>query len=128
MATKKGAGNIPQDTLDLYEKLVATSPGIGRKGATVPYTSLNGNMFSFINKEGSLGIRLPAESREPFLKKYRTTLVTAYGMVMKEYVAVPEDLLKNTKELAPYFRMSVEYVKSLKPKPTTGRKHAGKKK
>ncbi len=89
MAAKKPVNTIPQDTLDLYDKLVATSPGIERKGATVPYTSLNGNMSSFIGKDGVLGIRLPEEAREKFLKKYNTVLVEAYGMVMKEYVRVP---------------------------------------
>jgi hypothetical protein len=30
----------------LYEKLVATVPGLARRGAANPYTSLNGNMFT----------------------------------------------------------------------------------
>jgi len=33
-------------------------------------------------------------------------------------VRVPDVLLKNTKELKPYFDMSFEYVQKLKPKPT----------
>ena len=37
---------------------------------------------------------------------------------MKEYVAVPESLLKKTKELQKYFARSFDYVKGLKPKPT----------
>jgi TfoX/Sxy family transcriptional regulator of competence genes len=52
------------------------------------------------------------------LKKYKTTLFEAYGAVMKEYVAVPDTLLKNTKELQKYLELSYEYVKTLKPKPT----------
>jgi TfoX/Sxy family transcriptional regulator of competence genes len=36
---------------------------------------------------------------------------------MKEYVAVPEGLLKNTKELKKYLDFSYEYAKTLKPKP-----------
>jgi hypothetical protein len=42
--------------------------------------------------------------------------VEAYGIVRKEYVVVPDALLKKTKELKPYFDMSFEYVNSLKPK------------
>jgi hypothetical protein len=38
--------------LALYEKLVATNPGVERKGATMPYTSVNGHMFSLLTKEG----------------------------------------------------------------------------
>lgn len=110
--------NIPADKLELYEKLVRTNPKIERKGAANPYTSLNGHMFTYLNSAGSLALRLPKEEREKFLKKYKSTLFEAYGHVMPEYVAVPDNLLRNTKKLQPYFRMSCEYVGSLKPKPT----------
>jgi TfoX/Sxy family transcriptional regulator of competence genes len=110
--------------LDLYDKLIATHPEIERKGAANPYTSLNGNMFTLLQDSRSLAIRLPEDKREEFLKKYKTTLFKAYGVVMKEYVAVPDELLKNTKELQKYLELSYEYVKTLKPKPTT--KKSGK--
>jgi hypothetical protein len=41
---KPAAGTVPSDKLQLYEKLMATNPSVKRKGATVPYTSLNGHM------------------------------------------------------------------------------------
>jgi len=104
--------------VDLYDKLIATHPEIERKGAANPYTSLNGNMFTLLQDSRSLAIRLPEDKREEFLKKYKTTLFKAYGVVMKEYVAVPDELLKNTKELQTYLEFSYEYVKTLKPKPT----------
>jgi hypothetical protein len=110
---------VPPDKLELYEKLVSTNPKITRKGAANPYTSLNGHMFSYLDPSGSLALRLPAEEREKFLKKYKTTLFEAYGVVMKEYVTVPDNLLKDTKKLQPYFQMSYEYIETLKPKPTT---------
>ena len=110
--------NIPPDKLELYEKLVATNPKIERKGAANPYTSLNGHMFTYLNPSGSLALRLPTDEREKFLKKYTTTLFEAYGAVMKEYVTVPDSLLKNTKELQKYFALSYQYVGSLKPKPS----------
>jgi hypothetical protein len=119
-AAKKN--NIPADKLALYEKLVATIPEIERKGAANPYTSLNGHMFTYLNPSGTLALRLPTEEREKFLKKYKTTLFEAYGAVMKEYVTVPDALFKNTKALQPYFQMSVEYIRTLKPKPTTKKK------
>lgn len=104
--------------VDLYDKLIATHPEIERKGAANPYTSLNGNMFTLLHDSHFLAIRLPEDKREEFLKKYKTTLFTAYGTTMKEYVAVPDELLKNTRELQKYLELSYEYVKSLKPKPT----------
>jgi len=42
--------------------------------------------------------------------------MASHGAVMKEYVAVPETLLKNTNELKKYLEISYEYVKTLKPK------------
>lgn len=78
-----------------------------------PYTSMNGNMYSYL---GENGVGLPADVREEFLARYQTTLYHAYGIVQKEYVTVPTDLLAKTDELAPYFRVSFDYAKTLRPK------------
>ena len=115
----KPTAAAPPERLDLYEKLVATNPNVERKGAAVPYTSLNGHMFSYLSKEGKLALRLPAPEREAFLKKYKARLCEAYGKVQAEYVEVPDALLGSTRELKKYFDSSYEYVRSLKPKPTT---------
>ena len=106
------------NNLHLYEMLVATNPSVDRKGKTMPYTSLNGHMFSFLAKDGKMGLRLPKEERELFMSKYKTDLCIQHGSVMKEYVVVPDDILKKTQELKKYFDISYEYVTSLKPKPT----------
>lgn len=121
MSAKKPSG-IPAETVELYEKAVATVPGVERKGAENPYTSLNGNMFSLLQPPGTLALRLAEEEREKFLKKYKTKLHETYGVVMKEYVVVPDALLKNTKELSKYFALSYEYAQTLRPKPTTKKK------
>ena len=102
----------------LYEKLVATRPEVTRKGASMPYTSLNGNMSSFLTPTGQLALRLPAEERDAFMETHATTLCEQHGRVMKEYVSVPPTLLARTKELSKYFALSHEYVGLLKPKPT----------
>jgi hypothetical protein len=112
----------PPDKLELYEKLVATNPRVERKGATVPYTSMNGHMFSYLSKEGKLALRLPPEDRETFLKKYKAKLCEAYGKVQPEYVEVPDGLLSKTQELKKYFDSSYAYVSSLKPKPPAKKK------
>ena len=106
------------EILVIYEELVATNPGLKRKGKTMPYTSLNGHMFSFLTKEGVLALRLPEEDRESFIKKYDTELCVQYGRIMKEYVIVPDELLEQTDQLKKYFDISFEYIGSLKPKPT----------
>jgi len=115
----KAAASAPADKVALYERLIATNPRVERKGATMPYTSLNGNMFSFLMKTGRVGLRLPEAEREAFIKKYKTKLVKQYGIVQREYVEVPDGLLAKTPELKKYFDASYEYVSSLKLKPTT---------
>ncbi len=114
------------EKLRLYEKLIATNKRAERKGATMPYTSANGNMFSFLPKTGRVALRLPTAEREAFLKKYRTKLSVQYGAVMKEYVEVPDSLLKKTSELAKFFALSVSYAHELKSKSTTRKKKATK--
>jgi hypothetical protein len=106
------------DKLQLYEALVATNPLVECKGATVPYTSLNGNMFSYLSKEGKLELRLPPDVLEEFIKKYKAKRCQAYGIVQTEYVEVPDALLAKTAELKQFFDASYQYVCSLKAKPT----------
>jgi len=114
--TKKTTGSNPK--IELYENLIATIPNLDRKGDANPYTAMNGNMFTLLHQSSRLAIRLPDDQREEFLKKYKTTLFEAYGAVMKEYVAVPDAMLENTKELKKYLKFSYEYAKTLKPKPS----------
>jgi TfoX/Sxy family transcriptional regulator of competence genes len=117
MPTKTKAA-APNPTVVLYERLIATIPGLERKGDANPYTAMNGNMFTLLHQSSRLAIRLPEDKREEFVKKYKTTLFEAYGVVMKEYVAVPDAMLKNTKALKKYLEFSYEYAKTLKAKPS----------
>jgi TfoX/Sxy family transcriptional regulator of competence genes len=110
---------IGEAALRAYDTLVATHPELERKGATMPYTSMNGNMFSFLTPDGVLALRLSAADRDAFLHTYDTKLVEQHGAVMREYVAVPAELLDRLEELRPWFDRSCEYVGTLKPKKTT---------
>ncbi|PWT93695.1 MAG: hypothetical protein C5B55_04065 [Blastocatellia bacterium] len=115
MSPKKKS-KIPQEKLELYEKLIATMPSIDRKGDVHPYTSVNGHMFTYLDQTGTLGIRLPKHELDSFLKKYKTNLFETYGVVKKDWVTVPDKLLKDTKSLKKYLEISFQYTKSLKPK------------
>ena len=48
------------------------------KGATVPYTSVNGHMFSFRTSAG-MALGLPTEARDAFLETYDTRLCEQHG-------------------------------------------------
>jgi len=57
--------------------------------------------------------------------KYKTKLCEQCGIVQKEYVEVPDALLKKTSALKPYFAKSFAYVSAMKPKATRKPKKAG---
>jgi hypothetical protein len=117
MPTKTEKKAAPTEKVALYDKLIATIPEIERKGSTVPYTSLNGNMFSYLHNDGTLALRLSEKDRADFIKKHSAELMQAYGIVQKEYIAVPEKVLADTKEMEKYLKLSFEYAKTLKSKP-----------
>lgn len=116
---KKEKKPIPKEQLELYQQLVERIPELEINSTFgFPYTSLNGHMFSLLSKSGFVGIRLPKEEREAFLKRYNSTIYKPEpGPLLKEYVTVPNDLLADTEALKKYLSISLEYVKTLKPKP-----------
>ena len=120
MAPSGKTSPIPADLLERYDRLIATQPDVVRKGATMPYTSVNGNMFSYL-QDGHLVLRLPAEERAAFLDRHDTRLHETHGIVQKEYVDVPDALFDDTDRLADAFRAGYAYAASLRPKPTTRR-------
>jgi hypothetical protein len=109
----------PTDVLDRYDRLIATQPGLVRKGAKIPYTSLNGNMSSYLSEDETLVLRLGPEDRAAFLERFGTRFHEAYGIVQKEYVDVPSPIFDDLAAIQPWFARSVAYVGSLRPKPTT---------
>lgn len=114
----------PAEKVRLYEALIATLPGVERKGAMFPYTAINGNMFTIISKTGTMGLRLPKADREAFLHDHHARLYTSHGATMPEYVAVPDHLLADTARMRPYLAASLAYAQTLRPKPTISKKLA----
>ena len=121
MGAKKTTSAIPGAKLVLYDRLLATEPSIERKGATIPYTSANGKMFTYLSPTGDLRLRLPPDEREAFMKKYKTKVVVQHGVVMKDFVAVPPVLLARTAELKKYLAISRGFAKQLGTKQTSSR-------
>ena len=117
---KRLTSSIPGGALEAYDRLIGTQDGLTRKGASMPYTSVNGNMFSFLDATGSLALRLAPAERAAFIERYGTALHVAHGRVMAEYVTVPQAVLADARELQPWFTASYRYVAGLKAKPTRG--------
>jgi hypothetical protein len=117
----KSTPAAPPDRVEAYDRLVAAVPDVERKGASMPYTAVNGNMSSYLDASGSMALRLSATDRASFMEAFDTTLHEAYGIVQKEYVTVPAAILDDTERLLPWFRASHAYVLTLKPKATKRR-------
>ena len=117
----KRASTAPPDRVAAYDRLLAAVPEVERKGAKMPYTSVNGNMFSYLDASGSMALRLSESDRAAFVDRYSTTLHHAYGIVQKEYVTVPSDLLDDTERLLPWLKASNAYALTLKAKPSKRR-------
>jgi hypothetical protein len=116
MAKQVAKNTIPEERIALYDKLVQTQPDVERKGKSMPFTSCNGHMFSFLSPTGVLFLRLPEKEKEAFIKKYKSSAARQHGKILMEYVEVPEKLMKDFAEVKKYFSISYEYVRMLKPK------------
>lgn len=114
MAKAKYAG--PAEKLELYESLVASVDGVERKGAANPYTSRNGWMTSFIDKEGEVSIRLGKRDIETFIEEYDSRISHQYGRQMKDFVVMPDSMLEDPGLAREWFIKSWEHAAALQPK------------
>ena len=107
----------PAAKLEQYIEVVERSANdVEVKGAKNPYTSRNGHMFSFLDKDGTMALRLSEEHTEEFRSQYESGDVTQYGATMRGYSSVPDDLLADTDELAAWFDKSWEWIGKLPSK------------
>lgn len=115
----KAADQVPEDKLELYKQIIANHPEMELKGGQkLPYTSMNGHMYTMLTKDGRIGLRMSKDDQEAFKEKYDAIQFLNYGSKIKDYVEVPEALLDDLDELGPYVAKSHAYVQTLKPKPT----------
>ena len=116
---------MPAETLTEYTAAVKATPGAELKGASMPYTSMNGNMYSFLDKKGVCALRLGKADREAFNQEFATSFYThETGALMQEYVTVPPSLLGDLRKVGGWFKKSLAYAKTLKPKATAKKKPA----
>lgn len=104
--------------LAAFDLMISSVKGVERKGATMPYVSINGNMYGMINKADQIGIRLSDSDREAFMLAGGKPFEGIPGFVNKEYGGITAEMLSNKKLLQTWFRLSHAYAAKLKPKPT----------
>lgn len=109
----------PSEALEAYRLVVKESESDAEvKGAKNPYTSRNGHMFSFLDANGVMALRLSAELTEEFRSSYDSGDVIQYGATMRGYSSVPAELLAKIDALVLWFDQSWEWIGTLPVKPT----------
>ena len=104
--------------LKIYEGLIENQPEVKRKGKRLPYTSLKGNMFSFISKDGHIGLRFSEEDVEKYINLYGFTEFIQNDRVMVDYVKIPDEFLEN-ELLVEFFNECCQHAKTIEPRPKT---------
>ncbi|MDT0608083.1 hypothetical protein [Croceitalea rosinachiae] len=93
---------VRNEVITNYDEIV-TLANLERKGKTTPYASANGYMFSLINKDDEMGIRLSKEDTREF-EKYGALPFKSHGAIMREYVLIH----------TPYYKIRPNWLNTLK--------------
>lgn len=73
------------------------------KDEPAPYTSIDGNEFSFLGKEGTLGLNLSNAKIEAFMAKHNVPRIEQSGSAMEDHVSIPHPVLDDQKHLEETF-------------------------
>lgn len=107
----------PVEAFERYREVVAASSGDAEvKGAKNPYTSRNGHMFSFLDRDGTMALRLSKKLIEEYGQQFTTDPVVQYGSVMRGYVAIDDELFEDVAALTEWFDRSYDWIGTLDPK------------
>jgi len=107
--------------VSLFETVIPGPPAVQRKMFGYPAGFVNGNMFMGLFQEAMI-LRLPTGPREEFLKVHDAKIFEPMaGRPMREYVAVPQPLMRDKMELTAWVARAYEYGASLKPKSPSAR-------
>jgi hypothetical protein len=103
------------EIVDLFEQALAAAPGVERKGKANPYTSANGHMFSQINKDNQLGIRLPKPRQKELLDQYGAGPFKSYGATMRDYVCLTAEMLETPGLVTGLLEEGLAFVSAMPP-------------
>ncbi len=103
------------EVVEFYDRVIASRPRLVRKGKANPYTSANGHMFSQINKDGELGIRLPKTRQAELAEQYGAGAFKSYGATMRDYVCLTADMLTDKTLVGDLLEEGFEFVSAMPP-------------
>ncbi|MEM9571688.1 MAG: hypothetical protein AAF996_09485 [Pseudomonadota bacterium] len=103
------------ELISLYERAIAASGQFDRKGKANPYTSANGHMFSQINKDDELGIRLPKDRQKQLLETFEAGPFKSYGATMRDYVCLTDEMLADPAMITALLDEGFAFVSAMPP-------------
>ncbi|MEO1321741.1 MAG: hypothetical protein AAFV59_01910 [Pseudomonadota bacterium] len=101
--------------IEVYHAAIAASGQFERKGKANPYTSANGHMFSQINKDDELGIRLPEARQKELLESHGAGPFKSYGATMRDYVCLTESMLADQSLITALLEEGLAFVSAMPP-------------
>jgi TfoX/Sxy family transcriptional regulator of competence genes len=112
----------PESLVADFTKAAEAVPGANvRKMFGYPAAFLAGNMFAGIF-QNSVIVRLPPETREGLVEEGGRPFEPMPGRVMKEYVVLPENMVRSARLLHDWLGEAASYARSLPPKAAALRK------
>ena len=106
-----------QKVLAAFELMLGGVEGVERKGATLSYVSLNGNMYAMVSKREVIGILVEASDWKSFELAGGTPFEAVPGIPLKGFGAVPVSMFKDRLQLQSWFRRAHAAAEKLPPKP-----------
>ena len=73
-------------------------------------------MQDCLYKEGEIGFRFSKEVQEKYIEEFNSTHLISHNTVMKGYVIIPENILKDLDNVIECLDESFDYVMILDPK------------
>jgi len=115
----KADATVDPKVLAAFDAMISGVSGVERKGAAMPYLSVNGNMCAMISKANVIGLRFGKDDLAAFMAAGGELFEGTPGFINKEYGGVPAAMLGDIKALKRWFKLSHAYAGTLKPKKTS---------
>lgn len=114
MSMKKKWSKSSPGLVDLFERMTAGYTMLEERTMFgYPVRFVNGNMMTGLHEENMI-IRLSEEDRERFAKEFDASPFEPFpGRAMREYMAIPDELLGDENTLHAWLDASLEYTSSL---------------
>lgn len=113
MAWKKSSEQLVEK---FYENIEFFEEAELRKMFGYPCSFVNGNMCTGLHEENWI-VRLSEEDRKELQDNHEAVPFAPMGRVMREYLALPQNILEDQKQLKDWLERSFAFTSALPPKP-----------